>query len=85
MDYEDAVALGYVGALQVTVTPDGEWTQTLHPLGETNVEDILEWATSRFDRLAEHGPEPDGWGIHIEPDGSLLYQLLARTVSLPDF
>jgi hypothetical protein len=40
---------------------------------------FAEWAESRFARLIEHGPEPDGWEDH----GYGRWQLWARMHQLP--
>jgi hypothetical protein len=40
----------------------------------------LRWAVERLDRLAEWGPEPDGWQLR-KTDG--VYQLWGRLVELP--
>jgi hypothetical protein len=41
---------------------------------------FLEWAESRFERIREHGPEPDGWQ-NISDD---TWQLCAEIRQMPD-
>ncbi|WP_369380374.1 hypothetical protein [Streptomyces sp. cg36] len=40
---------------------------------------IYTWAVGVFERIGEHGPEPDGW--HERSDGN--YQLWVRQVEVP--
>jgi hypothetical protein len=84
---DEAVAAGYIGALHVVVAAgdsvrDGRvW---LYEFGQDAPRaGMADWADVRLERLAEHGPEPDGWGIHPRADGATVYQLLIRTVVLP--
>ena len=47
-------------------------------------QDLAEWVRSRLDRLVEHGPELDGWGVFLDDDGPF-YQLSVRRIPQPAY
>lgn len=87
MDTDRARELGYVGLLQVRVrlgdpVEKGEPVCQMFADAPTTHDEAGKWAGLRLDRLIDHGPEPDGWGVWVEGE-RVLYQLLLRVVELP--